>query len=198
MNQIFSKFNLYDQVGYLLVGSIASVVAYADFVLLDAKFPEFNALTLPIWLIVAYFLGHVIQAIANLVIKEKKGEFSDSEKAILETAKTYFGLEKASDGEVWNLCYMLASAKDVTGHVQTFNAFYSLYRGWLVVFAIETIFIAGYAVHSYAATKLILLLLSLALAVLFHRRLKRFNGYFRGKVLQTYILVKTMEKESGK
>lgn len=194
MNQIFSKFNLYDHVGYLLVGSIALLVAYADFVLLDAKFPDFTLINLPLWILVAYFFGHIIQAIANLVIKEKKGEFSESEKVILEAGRGYFGLEKAKDGEIWNLCYMLASAKDVTGHVQTFNAFYSLYRGWFVVFAIETLFIVGYTIHSYATTKLIILLFSLALAVLFYRRLRRFNGYFRDKVLQTFILVKALEK----
>ena len=195
MNQIFSKFNLYDQVGYLLVGAITLLVVYVDFVLLDTKFPDFNATTIPVWLIVSYFFGHLIQAVANLVIREKKGEFSDSEKSILQEAKLYFGLEKAADSEVWNLCYMLASAKDVTGHVQTFNAFYSLYRGWFVVFAIETLFIVGYTIHSYATTKLIILLLSLALAVLFYRRLRRFNGYFRDKVLQTFLLVRTLEKD---
>ena len=80
--QIFSKFNVYDQIGYLLVGSIGLLVIYLDAVLLSYEFPKFDLKTAIIWLIVAYFLGHVIQAVANVFIKEKKEDFNEQEREL--------------------------------------------------------------------------------------------------------------------
>jgi len=44
--KIFSKFNIYDQIGYLV--------------------PPFNFDTFLVWFIIAYFLGHLVQGISNL------------------------------------------------------------------------------------------------------------------------------------
>lgn len=194
MNNMLSKLSLYDQVGYLLVGSIALLVAYADTVILGMPFPAFTAANLVIWFIVAYFFGHVTQAIANLIIREKKDTFSEKEQEILNIGREYLGVTKATDSDTWQLCYMLASAKDVTGQVQTFNAFYSLYRGWAVVFGVETFLMTGYTIMSFSITKLVMTLCSLALSLLFYRRQKRFSEYFRSKVLQTVLLLRRLEQ----
>jgi len=191
--QIFSKFNVYDQIGYLMVGSIGLLVIYLDTILLNYKFPKFDLKTAIIWFIVAYFLGHIIQAIANVIIREKKEDFNKQEKRILDIAEEFFGIKDLSDGEIWNLCYMTALAKDITGQITSFNAYYSLYRGWLMVFTIETVFLIVYVILFFSLPTIIWLLVSFLLVVLFYRRSKRFYNYLRAKVLQTFLIIKTLK-----
>jgi len=191
--QIFSKFNVYDQIGYLLVGAIGLLVLYLDTILLNYKFPKFDLITAIIWLIVAYFLGHVIQAVANVFIKEKKEDFNEQEKEILKTAEEFFGIKDLSEGEVWNLCYMTALAKDITGQITSFNAYYSLYRGWLMVFTIESVFLLVYVILFFSLPTIIWLMVSFLLVVLFYRRSKRFYKYLRAKVLQTFLIIETLK-----
>jgi hypothetical protein len=193
INQFSSRFNVYDQLGYLLVGSIALLVAYADFVLLRAEFPAFSLVNLLLWIIIAYFLGHLIQAMANLFLRDKKDGFSDREKEILDEARNYFGAREQSDGEVWNLCYILAVIKDGSGQVQVFNALYSLYRGWTLIFVMESLFIVGCVIYSFGFLKVVLLFLSLMITALFYARWNRFQRYLRTKVLQTFIVLKTIK-----
>ena len=191
--QIFSKFNVYDQIGYLMVGSIGLLVIYLDTILLNYKFPKFDLKTTIIWFIVAYFLGHIIQAIANVIIREKKEDFNKQEKRILDIAEEFFGIKDLSDGEIWNLCYMTALAKDITGQITSFNAYYSLYRGWLMVFTIETVFLIVYVILFFSLPTIIWLIVSFLLVVLFYRRSKRFYNYLRAKVLQTFLIIKTLK-----
>jgi len=191
--QIFSKFNVYDQIGYLMVGSIGLLVIYLDTILLNYKFPKFDLKTAIIWFIVAYFLGHIIQAIANVIIREKKEDFNKQEKRILDIAEEFFGIKDLSDGEIWNLCYMTALAKDITGQITSFNAYYSLYRGWLMVFTIETVFLIVYVILFFSLPTIIWLMVSFLLVVLFYRRSKRFYNYLRAKVLQTFLIIKTLK-----
>lgn len=191
--QIFSKFNVYDQIGYLMVGSIGLLVIYLDTILLNYKFPKFDLKTAIIWFIVAYFLGHIIQAIANVIIREKKEDFNKQEKRILDIAEEFFGIKDLSDGEIWNLCYITALAKDITGQITSFNAYYSLYRGWLMVFTIETVFLIVYVILFFSLLTIIWLMVSFLLAVLFYRRSKRFYNYLRAKVLQTFLIIKTLK-----
>jgi len=193
--QIFSKFNVYDQIGYLLVGAIGLLVLYLDTVLLNYKFPKFDLTTAIIWLIVAYFLGHVIQAVANVFIKEKKEDFNEQEKEILKTAKEFFGIKDLSEGEIWNLCYMIALAKDITGQINSFNAYYSLYRGWLMIFTIESAFLLVSVILCFNLPTMIWLIVSSLLVVLFYRRSKRFYNYLRAKVLQTFLIIKTLKSQ---
>lgn len=87
MNQTFSKFNLYDQIGYLLVGSVALLLVYGNSILFGIKAPDFSLSNSPLWLIVSYFVGHLIQAIANTVIKEKKEIFTEKEQELLKSAR---------------------------------------------------------------------------------------------------------------
>jgi len=191
--QIFSKFNVYDQVGYLLVGSIGLLVMYLDTVLLNYEFPKFDLKTAIIWLVVVYFLGHIIQAVANVIIREKKEDFNKQEKRILDIAEEFFGIKELSDGEIWNLCYMTTLAKDITGQISSFNAYYSLYRGWLMIFAIESVFLFIYVILFFSLPSLIWLIVSFLLAVLCYWRSKRFYRYLRTKVLQTFLIIKTLK-----
>lgn len=191
--QIFSKFNVYDQIGYLLVGSIGLLVIYLDTILLNYKFPKFDLKTAIIWLIVAYFLGHIIQAVANVIIREKKEDFNKQEKRILKIAEEFFGMKELSDGEIWNLCYMTALAKDISGQVSSFNAYYSLYRGWLMIFTIESVFLLVCVILFFSLPTLIWLIVSFLLVVLFYRRSKIFYKYLRAKALQTFLIIKTLK-----
>lgn len=195
MQKIFSKFNIYDHVGYLLVGSIGLLVIYFDTILLDYKLPVFDVNTAIIWLIGAYFFGHIIQSIANLIIKEDKEEFSEREKKILELAKEFFKIKELelSNNEIWNLCYLLTLAKDITGHISSFNAYYSLYRGWFVIFFLESIFLFIYIFIAYNLFIIIFLLLSVWAAFLCYKRGKRFFRYLRAKVLQTFLIIRSLE-----
>jgi len=189
--QILSKFNVYDQVGYLMVGSISLIVLYLDSLFLNIRFPKFDLNSSIIWLIVTYFLGHIIQSIANIIIKEKKENFNEKEKKVLEIAKEFFDIKNLSEGEIWSLCYMMAFAKDITGQISTFNAYYSLYRGWFVVFALESLFLLLLNIFKwFNFTYLILFLISNFLTILFFRRKKRFYSYLKIKVLQTFILLR--------
>ena len=192
--QILSKFNVYDQVGYLMVGSVSLIVLYLDSLFLDVIFPKFALNSSIIWLIATYFLGHVIQSIANIIIKEKKEDFNEKEKKILEIAKEFFDIKNLSEGEIWSLCYMMAFAKDITGQISTFDAYYSLYRGWFVIFALESLFLLLLNIFKwFNFTYLILFLISNFLTILFFRRKKRFYSYLKIKVLQTFILLRKVK-----
>lgn len=191
-NRFFPKFNLYDQFGYLFVGGIGLLVIVFNFYLLNATnlIPVFTTQNFLSWLVVTYFLGHIVQAIANTFIKESKTDFSDSEKEILEKAKKYFEVEKQSWNKVYLLCYMLSSAKDITGQVQSFNAYYSLYRGWFVVFSLNSAFVLIFnIINWFSVSYFSLLILSLLFAWLCFKRSKRFYAYSRAKTLQTFIIL---------
>jgi len=87
---------------------------------------------------------------------------------------------------------MFASAKDITGQVQAFNSYYSLYRGWLIVFILEALFLLYLLISNYDWKTLLLFITSVFLAIIFYRRSKRFWNYTRNKVLETFIVVKKL------
>lgn len=194
-NKIFSRFNIYDQFGYLFVGGIGLLVIAFDLFLLGKSdsalatsiFSSKNFLAL---LALAYFLGHVVQAIANIFINENKADFSDSEKKILEEAGEYFEVDKESLRETYLLCYMFSLAKDVTGHVQTFHALYGLYRGWSVVFGLNSVFMLYLVACNWPSfLNVSILAASIALTFLNNQRRQRFYSYLREKTLQTFTIV---------
>ncbi|MFA5652321.1 MAG: hypothetical protein WC933_03070 [Candidatus Paceibacterota bacterium] len=190
-NTIFSKFNIYDQIGYLMVGSVGLLVLAFSFYLFEVAYviPSFNLDNSLMWFIVAYLFGHVLQAGANIFVKENKVNFSDSEKEILERVSVYFNVAKQSWGEVYSLCYMSSSAKDITGQVQSFNAYYSLYRGWMILFGLNSIsMLILNIMHWFFIGYLSFFVLSIILTWLFYNRSKRFYGYLRAKTLQTFLI----------
>lgn len=200
--KIFSKFNIYDQIGYLMVGAIALLVfVFNGVYFFKLAIPVFDINTFLIWFIAAYFLGHLIQGIANIInsikplrflVPEDKENFDDKQKEVLQQAKEYFGLQKQDGNKLWNFCYMFASAKDITGQVQAFNSYYSLYRGWLMIFILESLFLLYLSISAYDWKTLLLFLASVFLTVIFYRRSKRFWNYTRNKVLDTFVIVKKL------
>jgi len=188
-NKLFSKFSFYDQVGYILVGSIFLLIAFFDVWLLQYQIPKINGVDLVVLAIIAYFLGHLIQSVANLVIKEKEKEFSKQEIEILNIAREKFNLKEKTDNEVYRFCYMLSLSKDFSGQVETFNAYYSLYRGWFIVFVFQTFFLVYHLIVAFNFTNLIFFFISLVITILFCLRLKRFYNYCREKTLQTFLII---------
>jgi hypothetical protein len=199
--KIFSKLNLYDQMGYLMVGSIALLLyALNSAYFFNVPLPAFNVDSFLIWFIFTYFIGHLIQGIANLIngiplinfiIRENKQEYDEQDIEILNRAKEYFGLEKQDNNSLWNLCYLLSSAKDITGQIQTFNAFYGLYRGWLVVFIFQSIFLFYRLFVHFSLLILLYFLFSLLISYIFYSRAGRFWKYIKVKVLQNFVILQT-------
>lgn len=195
-DKILSKFNVYDHFGYILVGAISLLVTTFNLYLFNKQslIPSFDFQNFILWLMLAYLLGHVFQAIANIFIKENKTEFSEVDKDILNEAIKYFGVKTENYNQVYSLCYLLATSKDISGQVQSFNAYYSLYRGWFVVFLMETIFFfVVWQKIPNNSTLLILGFISLMIATLFYKRSKRFYEYSRAKTLQTFLIVKKLK-----
>lgn len=202
MNNTFSKFNVYDQIGYLMVGAIALLVVMFDLKYFYSLSVSFGLDLFLVWFVLAYFAGHSIQAISNVItdlpilnflIKENKEDFNIQEKEILSQAKTYYGLKKQDNYMVWNLCYMLSNAKDITGQIQSFSAYYSLYRGWLVIFFLQSLFLIYRLISQNDIETLSLLLLSALFTYIFYKRSKRFWKYLRRKVLETFVIVKKIK-----
>jgi len=195
-DKIFSKLNIYDQIGYLLVGGLAILVGLIDCRILGFH-REIVALTADnfvIWFLVAYFLGHLIHAVANTLVKENKTVFSESEKEILAKARLFFDGAKQSDNEVYLLCYMLSSAKDITGQVQSFNAYYSLYRGWFTIFLFEMNFVSLVILaHGLSLKLLTFFTAASVISFLMLTRSRRFYDYSRGKTLQTFTLIEKLK-----
>lgn len=187
--KIFSKFNLYDQIGYLMVGGLSLIIIVFDFTLLNITHPLLDLENSIIWLIMAYAIGHLIQGIANIFIREKKDNFSEEQKVILEKARNYFDV-KDEDKNVWNYCYMLATAKDITGQVQQFNTYYSLYRGWTIVLFLQAIFLFTINwILGFSLLTFLLAIFSIICAIIFHKRSKRFWVYLKSKTLQTFVVI---------
>lgn len=199
-NKVFSRLNLYDQIGYLMVGSVAALVAVFDAKLFCGfQLPDLNINNFIIWFVVVYFLGHLIQALANLInkipllnflVKENKEEFSDEQKETLEEAKEFFKLKSKNNSYVWNVCYLYTLSKDATGQIQAFNAYYSMYRGWLITFLLQSIFLLYILIKEFSISNLGLFSISTVIALILYMRSKRFWKYLTTKVLQIYILVK--------
>ena len=191
-NKFFPKLNIYDQFGYLLVGGVSFLVLIFNLYLL-AKLdlvPVFNTQTLIAWILAAYCLGHLLQAFANFFIKEKKSQFTESEKEILKRVNNHFKLKNQSSSQLFTICYMLASAKDITGHVKSFNAYYGLYRGWSIIFFLNAPFFLFLVVeHYFNYLYLIFFFSSVLLGLLFLQRSQRFYKYLRTKTLQTFLLL---------
>ncbi len=200
--KVFSKFNIYDQIGYLMVGAVALLTLVFNAVyFFQVTIPPFNLDTFLAWFIAAYFIGHLVQGIANsvngikllkFIIAENKEDFNDGQKEILQQAKEYFNLQKQDQNKLWSLCYMFASAKDITGQVQSFNSYYSLYRGWLIVFTIETLFLLYFLIFAYSQIVLTLFIFSLICSFIFYKRSKRFWIHTRNKVFETFVIVKKL------
>lgn len=193
-NKILPKFNFYDQLGYILVGGIALFAIFFDIWILEYQIPEINGVDLFALVIIAYFLGHIIQSLANLIIKEKRNDFSKQEQEILNIAREKFSLKEKADNEIYRFVNIVSLGKDFSGQVESFNAYYGLYRGWLIVFVIQSIFLLGYSIFAFSPKNLIFLITAIIVAILLYLRMKRFYKYSREKTLQTFLIISKSEK----
>lgn len=201
--QVFSKFNIYDQIGYLIVGAIAIFVfVFNANYFYNFQIPRFDLNNSILWLILAYFIGHLIQGVSNLIKKipilkyiiyEDKTNFTESQEEIIKSALDFFSLKKQDKSKIWNLCYMLTTAKDITGQIQAFNSYYSLYRGWTTIFSIASIFLLYQLILFFNIYILLLFLFSIFLIIIFYNRSKRFWMYLKDKVLYTFVIIKKLK-----
>lgn len=193
-NTFLSKFNVYDLFGYILVGGLGLLLLVLDMHLLDLgnRVPTFSLESLVGWFVVAFFMGHLAQAIAATLSRIEKSEFGCFEKRILEQAKDYFKLDHSSLNQVFRLCYMLSLQKDQTGQVLAFNALYGLYRGWQTIFSLQSCFLLVlFLANWFDSAYFVMVILSTVVSLLLYARSRRFFFYFRSKVLQmSYIVMK--------
>lgn len=188
------RLNLYDHFGYLFVGLLALGLGWLNLVILRTNFNiSSSAYLLLVVLALAYFFGHLIQALANVVIKENKTDFTQDEKEVLNEVRKFFKQE-VSDKQAFQYCYTVAVAKDITAQVQLFNAYYSLFRGWALVLLLESVFCIGAYLFVSQADWVLLPIAFLAIgsSLLFYKRSKRFYMYVRSKVLQTFVTLKAL------
>ncbi len=161
------RFNFYDFVGYIIPGTLGTLftVAFLNRVLgvgelsLDS-ISGFSGTLL--FLILIYFVGHVIQALGRIVEQKEVERWggwpserflrpedtrysSEFKEQLLGTAMEYFtvkpvtaeaGSERIRQWrqELFGLCYALIVQKGVAQHTETYNGIYGLWRGLLVSF----------------------------------------------------------------
>lgn len=189
------KFGLYDQLGYLFVGAVSEAVIFANLLISrdSIKLPSANLYVAVALVIGAYFFGHLTQAIANLIFKEKPNDYTDREKEVLKRVIKRYNLDKDDYREAFAVCMALTKWKDLTGEVAAFNANYGLYRGWKTIAALNVVYGLGLTVLSGNTTDfrngLIIAGVSLVVAFIFHRRAQRFYKYTGKKVLLTFRLL---------
>ncbi len=163
------RFNFYDFVGYIIPGTLGTLfaVSFLNRVLgigelsLDS-ISGFSGTLL--FLILIYFIGHVIQALGRMVEKKEVERWggwpserflrpentrysSEFKEHILGAAMEYFtvkavaaeaGSERIRQWrqELFGLCYSLIVQKSVAQHTEIYNGIYGLWRGLLVSFYI--------------------------------------------------------------
>jgi len=216
MNDLTSKFNLYDHFGYIMVGLYQIFLIFLLLCLLKllnfVNILEFVKIeSSVIILVISYFLGHVIQAISNLfeVLLSKKfskGEEDKKEKGndqfayIYEKAKKFFNLPNGLKQKiVFQYCYLYALSKDLGGQIVLFNSSYSFYRGIFISSSINFVILLTLGVLSFFIEQVaflktdilfyLLIVSNAAIVFLFYNRKERFFKYFGEKVLINFDII---------
>lgn len=198
----FPKTSLFDQISFLMVGAIAMTLIIGNawyFFTLPLPVIDFGSVLA--WLILSYFMGHLIQVASNvlrdipmipLLDWESNVAFLPYEQELLKEAEEYFKTpaHKERPDHLWNLCYILGMTKDSASQVETFSAYYNLYRGWFMAFFIETLFLLYFLITAYTHGTLWMTLFSAITALLFYRRAHRFWQYLRDKVFGIFTIVR--------
>jgi hypothetical protein len=195
MNNIFDKFSVYEQIAYFLVGGFACFLFYLDFEFIGYETPIiFNEVIFIIS--VSYFLGHLTQAICNLVFKENKEDFENEEIVILDEIKAKYLNKDSSHKRAFEILLLHSLHIDKVGQINTFNANYGLYRGWSLILLVEAIFFVIQLIWIYIANHIFDvvsftgLIISLILSYVIFKRSRRFFKYLRRKTFNIYRLNK--------
>ncbi len=198
MSEFLNKISLYDQLGFIVVGGIFYAFLGYDLAYFSLDLKKLTDSALEIGVAV-YFLGHVAQAIANVLIRENKEGFSIPQQEVLGRVKQYFTSPQATDGQAFSLCYLWATGVDKTGHISEMNAKYGLYRGWATVLFLQSLFYLIVLICSIAQTSIqeawqtdkalfIGLMFCAPVAFLMLRRSWRFYKLIGDKTLQTFVI----------
>jgi len=154
-----NKFNFYDFIGYVIPGSLGCVFLYwfiEGFFGFSLHLEVQSIGESILFLGLAYFIGHLIQAYGNTIEKSAMqrwgGLFSEQflrddnsyytptfKSALHESWKSVFGesaefgsndeIQRKRRQELFNLCYNLIVQEGAALHTEIFNGLYSLYRG---------------------------------------------------------------------
>lgn len=200
MFESVSKFSFYDQLAYLLVGAVGVITA-----IVDAKYifllnpPSFDAGNFLLWLILTYFIGHIIQSIpfvldklkyVKSVVSDSKNEFNDYEKEVLKKVRAFFNSNTESFDKIWHIAYLYCLGNDKTGQISLFNSYYGLYRGWFIVSLFEFLFLLVLSIIGKSSVFTTFgLFVSGIIALLFYFRKKRFWNYMRTKVVDLFTII---------
>ena len=159
----------------------------------DFKVPFGQSILTFSWLIVAYFLGFVMQDIATFIQRKaprviKEPGLSGHEGQILEEARKHFGKdERTSPTDIYSLCFMASLDKDTTGLVGLYAAYYGFYRGCVIVFAANSLFMLYRVVcDGWSVSYVFALAISVAVTALLRRGVEGYCSYWRRKTLQVF------------
>ncbi|PLX27142.1 hypothetical protein C0583_04550 [Candidatus Parcubacteria bacterium] len=202
MQYNFSKFNLYDQIGYLVVGAYAILVVYLNVVYILSISLPFDISVLIVYFIISYILGHVIQGSVNLAgkipilkffFKENKKDFNSYEKAVLKKARSLIIddeiQEHCDESKVWSICNLFVLLRDTTGQIQVFNSNYGLYRGLYFTSFVQVVFMLLVLFWQFSQNNFLLTLFFIFLLFVFLNRANRFWGYLRVKTLDLFLVL---------
>lgn len=203
MNDLLPKFNVYEQLVYLMVGAITLLLIGLNLSLFGYKLSlsDFSTLGNSIVLALgAYFLGHFIQSLSNSISKIKwvgniipsgsRQQKEARQKTFYKEIKEKFHLKKDMDEEAWQVTYMFALSNDKTGQLTQLNSQYGLYRGWTIVFSFNALFYLIYMVSVGVFTPLLigLAIVSVVVSLVFWARANRYWNYIGNKVFAMYQL----------
>lgn len=211
MKSLTSKLTLYDHFGYIFVGLYQFLFTFIFFSLVNQKrFPDlvtFFTFEKSVMLILySYLIGHIIQAVANFLIKEKKDGNNEELGYIMDNAKKYFDLPPQMSAKyAFQYCYLFVLANDMSSHVTLFNSLYSLYRGFFVSSIINSIsfsilLVLSFIIESFTSLRsnnwLYLLVISqFFFCWLFHNRKRRFFIYLEEKTLIAFDILTKIDKK---
>lgn len=187
------KFSAFDQIGYLLVGSIALLVILIDYYLVTNNLTSSgvdSAMAIVIFIVLSYCIGHIIQACAHFLLRKPQILFNNDEKDLLLNARTLFKRDKFNDYQIYRLIFLYSQCNDTTGQVNAFNSYLTLYRGWSTVFIFEALFMLMYiiSIFAFSLPNLIIILISIILSFILYNRYRIFSRYLKEKVFNTYII----------
>lgn len=208
MKDFPQQFDFYDYLAHMFVG-----VYFFTFTAIAAVFwsgIKFSTLfkwmsgNIVLLLILAFLLGHVIQAISNFFDpwENNYGNKPDTlTERIYLKARKFFGLpSEYDDKKVWTYCYLHVLSNDETGHIKRFNSLSGLYRGLRASSKVVGSLLAIYLLSRFFTTSLflssgdplafrnsfLLMMLLFFMSHLFGTRKKSFNRTLSEKVLMIF------------
>lgn len=190
-----------------MTGAVATLLIVMDLIMFTGVgIPEMTLASAAVWIAIAYFVGHLLQMMTNVIRDiriipmlnwEMHHKFMPHETQLLDQARTMFKAEHLQIEQLWNLCYMFAASKDTTNQVEAFSAYYNLYRGWFMAFFMQTAVFLFAFVLTRETEGLVLVAVSLAITLLLYRRTKLFFQYLRDKVFGIFTITTTAQPDKN-